>query len=96
MSEQTWNFAQISMASSQVQGSVVATQGLLDEGEGALKMLAGVWDGESSVAYQAVQTKWNSASTELNTALQDLAAKIQEASDSMAQTEAHIHSTFPA
>jgi early secretory antigenic target protein ESAT-6 len=96
MTEQTWNFAQISATSANVHSSVMTTQGLLEEGEGALKMLAGVWDGSSSAAYQAVQTKWNGASAELNSALQDLAAKIQDASDTMAQTETHIQSTFPA
>lgn len=85
--EQRWNFAAIASGAMDVQGSVVATRGLLEDGEAALKMLAEVWGGSTSESYQAVQNKWNSLSNELNLALEDLARKIDEAGLTMGHTE---------
>lgn len=94
MTEQTWDFNTIAHSSEGVRGSVVTTQGLLADGDSALKMLAGVWGGASSAAYQQMQNKWNQASEELNLALNDLAVKIAEAGSSMGSTESGIESTF--
>lgn len=96
MSEQTWDFAQIASGADGANSTVVTTQGLLEEGEEALKMLAGVWGGAGSDAYQQVQLKWNGASDELNAALLNLADKIREAGGTMAQTENHVMNTFMA
>ena len=94
MSEQLWNFAGIEGGSSEIQGSVATTAGLLDEGKGSLASLAAVWGGSGSEAYQAVQTRWDSTSLELNNALQNLASTISEASSTMAQTEAGVAAQF--
>ena len=67
--------------------------GLLDEGKGSLAALASVWGGSGSEAYQAVQTRWDSTSAELNAALQNLAQTISEAGN-MAQTEAGVTGMF--
>ena len=83
MSEQLWNFAGIEGGSSEIQGSVATTAGLLDEGKASLGALAAVWGGSGSEAYQAVQTRWDSTSLELNNALQNLA-----------QTEAGVTGMF--
>ena len=53
MSEQLWNFAGIEGGSSEIQGSVATTAGLLDEGKGSLAALAAIWGGSGSEAYQA-------------------------------------------
>jgi early secretory antigenic target protein ESAT-6 len=94
MSEQLWNFAGIEGGSSEIQGSVATTAGLLDEGKASLASLAAVWGGSGSEAYQAVQTRWDSTSLELNNALQNLAATISEAGSTMAQTEAGVTGMF--
>ena len=94
MSEQLWNFAGIEGGSSEIQGSVATTAGLLDEGKGSLAALAAVWGGSGSEAYQAVQTRWDSTSNELNQALQNLAQTISEAGSTMAQTEAGVTGMF--
>ena len=73
MTEQVWNFAGIEGGAGEIQGSVATTAGLLDEGKGSLAALAAVWGGTGSEAYQAVQMRWDSTSTELNSALQNLA-----------------------
>lgn len=94
MSEQLWDFGQIEAGAGEINGAVGKTAGLLDEGRGALAALAGVWGGSGSDAYQAVQTKWNTASDELNAALMNLASKVSEAGQTMAQTEAGVTANF--
>jgi early secretory antigenic target protein ESAT-6 len=94
MSEQLWNFAGIEGGSSEIQGSVQTTAGLLDEGKGSLAALAAVWGGSGSEAYQAVQMRWDSTSNELNAALQNLAHTISESGQTMAQTESGVTGMF--
>ncbi len=94
MSEQLWNFAGIEGGSSEIQGAVSTTHGLLDEGKGSLAALASVWGGSGSEAYQAVQQRWDSTSAELNSALQNLAQTISEAGQTMAQTESGVTGMF--
>lgn len=94
MSEQLWNFAGIEGGSGEIQGSVATTAGLLDEGKASLASLAAIWGGSGSESYQAVQTRWDSTSLELNNALQNLAATISEAGSTMAQTEAGVTGMF--
>lgn len=94
MSEQSWNFAGIESGSSAIQGAVQTTAGLLDEGKGSLAKLSAAWGGSGSEAYQAVQRNWDSTSAELNTALQNLASRITEASQAMAQTESGVTGMF--
>ena len=62
--------------------------------KGSLASLASVWGGSGSEAYQAVQTRWDNTSNELNSALQNLAQTISEASSTMAQTEAGVTGMF--
>lgn len=94
MTEQVWNFAGIEGGASEIQGAVGTTAGLLDEGKGSLAALASAWGGSGSEAYQAVQTRWDNTSNELNQALQNLAQTISEAGQTMAQTEAGVSGMF--
>ncbi|HXB85873.1 WXG100 family type VII secretion target [Mycobacterium sp.] len=94
MSEQLWNFAGIEGGSSDIQGAVQTTHGLLDEGKSSLTSLAAVWGGSGSEAYQAVQQRWDNTSNELNSALQNLAQTISEAGQTMGQTEAGVTGMF--
>ncbi len=55
------------------------TDCLLDEGKASLAALASVWGGTGSDAYQAVQTRWDTTSAELNSALLNLAHTISDA-----------------
>ena len=94
MTEQLWNFAGIEGGSSEIQGSVATTAGLLDEGKGSLAALAAVWGGTGSEAYQAVQMRWDSTSAELNSRTAEPRATISESSATMAQTEAGVTGMF--
>lgn len=94
MTEQVWNFAGIEGGAGEINGAVGTTAGLLDEGKASLGALGAVWGGSGSEAYQAVQMRWDSTSAELNSALQNLAQAISEASATMAQTEAGVTGMF--
>ncbi|KUI05380.1 MULTISPECIES: WXG100 family type VII secretion target [Mycobacterium] len=97
MSEKVYNYAAIDGSSAEINTAVGRTEGLLEEGKASLTALAGVWGGTSSEAYQAVQMRWDTASAELNAALRQLAATIQEAGGSggtMFQADKMIESSF--
>lgn len=92
--QQVWNFGAIEGSAGEIHGAAKATQTLLDEGERSLALLAEVWGGTGSSAYQAVQMRWDANSKELNAALEDLGLKISEASQNMAATENAVTSLF--
>ncbi|OBI21798.1 hypothetical protein A5714_06865 [Mycobacterium sp. E2462] len=94
MSDQHWNFAGIEAGAGQIHGAVQTTQGLLDEGRSSLAKLSAAWGGSGSEAYHAVQQNWNTASDHLNEALKNLADRISEASQAMAQTESGVTGMF--
>jgi 6 kDa early secretory antigenic target len=94
MSQQVWNFGAIRGGISEVQAAVGTTDGLLDEGKASLGALASVWGGAGSDAYQAVQARWDSTSAELNSALQNLAHTMEEATGSMEGTEQAVTGMF--
>jgi 6 kDa early secretory antigenic target len=94
MTEQSWNFAGIEAGAGTIQGAVQTTHGLLDEGKSSLAKLAAAWGGSGSEAYQGVQRSWDDASAELNEALKNLAQRITEAGQSMAQTESGVTGMF--
>ena len=94
MSEQVWNFAQIEAAAGEVQGYGSAVHGLLDEGTASLGRLQAAWQGTGQASYEAVQMRWNNASTELTAALQNLATTISEAGMTMAGTDQHVAGSF--
>jgi early secretory antigenic target protein ESAT-6 len=93
---QVWDFATIEAHAAEVQGYSAAVRGLLEEGTAALGRLQAVWQGHGQNSYHAVQTKWNNASDELNSALQNLGMTISEAGQQMAAKEAQVASTFMA
>ena len=91
---QVWDFGAIEGGASEVGGVVARVHGLLAEGAESLATLQSVWGGSGSEAYLAVQTRWDNASLELNTALQQLGHAISEAGINMAQTEAAVTTRF--
>ncbi|MBI3227729.1 MAG: WXG100 family type VII secretion target [Mycolicibacterium cosmeticum] len=94
MSQQTWNFAAIMAGAADIHGSVGTTQSLLEEGEASLGRLASTWTGAAQESYQALQVRWNSTAAELNSALQNLAQTVDEAAQTMAQTETGVAGMF--
>ena len=94
MSELVYDFARIQALASEIQGSVVRTGGLLDEGNTSLQNLAAAWGGSGAEAYQAVQRRWDATSGELNTSLKELANRIDEAAAAMLATEGGVANLF--
>ncbi len=91
---QRWNFAGIEAGAGSIQGAVRTTHNLLDEGKASLAKLSAAWGGAGAESYQEVQRRWDQASAELNEALGALSARISEAGQSMAQTEAGVTGMF--
>ena len=94
MTEQVWQFAGIEAGAGEIGSAVQRTDSLLDEGKTSLAALASVWGGTGSDAYQAVQTRWDTTSAELNAALLNLAHTISDAGANMAQTELGVTNSF--
>lgn len=55
-----------------------AMQGQMRSLQSQLAPLAGTWRGQASVAFQQVMTRWNEDATRINTALDDIAAKVAQ------------------
>ena len=91
---QVWNFPVIEALALEVHGYAGVVNGLLDEGSGGLARLVAAWEGTGQSSYVALQTKWNSASTELNAALANLAQTIQEAGTQMQGADVGIGNSF--
>ena len=94
MSELVYDFARIQALASEIQGSVVRTGGLLDEGNTSLQNLAAAWGGSGAEAYQAVQRRWDATSGELNTSLKELANRIDEAAAAMLAEDGRVGNLF--
>jgi 6 kDa early secretory antigenic target len=91
---QKWDFGAIEGGAGEIGGAVARVGTLLEEGNASLAALQSVWGGGGSEAYLAVQTRWDNASLELNTALQQLGHAISEAGITMAGTEAAVTARF--
>ncbi len=91
---QVWNFGAIEGGAGEIGGAVARVETLLNEGNASLAALQSVWGGGGSEAYLAVQTRWDNASLELNTALKQLGHAISEAGITMASTEAAVTARF--
>lgn len=94
MGQINYEFGAIEAGAGEIHGAVGRTAGLLDEGQGSLARLQGAWVGDGSMSYQAVQQRWDSNSTELNLALQNLAQAVSNAGSTMGSTEAGVIGTF--
>jgi early secretory antigenic target protein ESAT-6 len=93
-SAQVWNFPVIAALASEVHGYAGVVNGLLDEGNAGLGRLVAAWQGEGASAYSHLQTKWNTASTELNAALANLAQTIENAGTEMGGLDQTVAGTF--
>ncbi len=94
MGQINYEFGAIEAGAGEIHASVGRTNGLLDEGQGSLARLQGAWVVDGSMSYQAVQQRWDSNSTELNLALQQLAQAVSNAGSTMGTTENGVIGTF--
>ena len=94
MPEMLYNFGGIEGGAGDLDGSVGQTQGLLDEGRSSLARLAGQWEGDASMSWQEAQIRWDTNSTELNQALQNLAHAVRDAGQTMSHVNQGIAGSF--
>jgi early secretory antigenic target protein ESAT-6 len=93
-SAQVWQFGVIEALAMEIHGHTGTVNGLLDEGSAGLARLVAAWTGDGNNAYVGLQTKWNSASAELNAALLNLGQTIQEAGQTMASADKGVAGSF--
>jgi len=89
-----WDFAAVEAASSGIAAVVQITAALLDETREILAKLAPIWGGAGSDAYRQLQSRWDSTSAELNSALQNLAAALGNVVDAARRDERGIYGMF--
>lgn len=89
-----YKFANIEADAGEIAGQVGKVNGLLAEGQGALNRLQSVWTGEGLMSYEAVQTRWNQTSEELNLALQNLGQALSTTSGDMSTADAGVGQSF--
>ncbi|BBY44976.1 WXG100 family type VII secretion target [Mycolicibacterium celeriflavum] len=94
MPELVYNFGAIEGGAGDLDGSVVQTQGLLEEGRESLSRLAGQWEGDASMSWQEAQTRWDVNANELNHALRSLAAAVRDTGQNMLQVNTGIANSF--
>lgn len=94
MPEMVYNFMGIEGGAGDLDGSVVQTAGLLEEGRGSLARLAGQWEGDASMSWQEAQTRWDTNSAELNQALQSLSHAVRDAGQTMSHVNQGIAGSF--
>lgn len=92
--QQIWNFPGISASADGIRK--VGTMVHAEEGQikSNLTSLASVWGGSSSEMYQALQQRWNTKSSTVNEALNNLANAIDQASMDMSHTEGKVGARF--
>lgn len=89
-----YNFGGIDASSAELHSSVAKTLGLLTEGEAALHRLQAAWQGEGSMSWQAVHTRWDHNANEINEALKSLGLAVGNAGQTMGHTEKGVISSF--
>ena len=94
MTEQVWNFGQISSGSAELHSFATQAGAVHDQGLASLATIAGVWGGIGSDSYQEVQNRWNESHAQLNDALMKLAATVGESGETMLNTETGIAGSF--
>ncbi|APT84073.1 WXG100 family type VII secretion target [Corynebacterium aquilae] len=78
-----YQFGAISAAAGDIQSTSGRINALLDNLKAHIKPMVSTWEGESAVAYQAAQQKWDTAAAELNAILASIAGTVQEGNDRM-------------
>ncbi|RFZ52074.1 6 kDa early secretory antigenic target [Mycobacterium marinum] len=89
-----YNFAAIEIGVAEIQAEVIKTQKHLHDANQVLSTLTEVWGGSGSEAYQQVQQQWDSASADLNAALQALAHAVHQSNQEMLTTETGLATLF--
>jgi 6 kDa early secretory antigenic target len=87
MSGITVTFGSIQQAQGDVAATVSRVDGQLNDLKSFLAPLISSWEGSASSNYQALQKKWDTSATAMNTVLQQISQMLGQVHDSYQQTE---------
>ena len=83
MSEIKSEFGAISSAAADINATSGRINSTLADLKARLQPMVSTWEGESAVAYNQAQAKWNKASQELNTVLATISKTVSQGNDAM-------------
>ncbi|WP_433030079.1 WXG100 family type VII secretion target [Actinomycetospora sp. CA-053990] len=81
-------------ASQRIQDIKQGMQGHMSSLQSQLAPLAGTWRGQGSVAFQGLMARWNEDATRINTALDEIAAKIGQSGRNYAASDEDNRQAF--
>ncbi|MCZ9307250.1 WXG100 family type VII secretion target [Corynebacterium sp. c8Ua_181] len=83
MSEIKYEFGAISSAAADINATSGRINSTLADLKARLQPMVSTWEGESAVAYNQAQAKWDQASQELNTVLATISKTVSQGNDAM-------------
>ncbi|MCS4535649.1 WXG100 family type VII secretion target [Corynebacterium sp. HS2168-gen11] len=80
-----YGFGEIEAAAGDIHITSGRINGLLDSLKSHIAPMVHTWEGESALAYQAAQQKWDRAAAELNTVLAAIGQTVRSGNDRMSE-----------
>ena len=78
-----YDFGAISAAAADMRSSSGRINGLLGELKSQIAPMVNTWEGDSAVAYQDAQNRWDRAAAELNQILETIARTVEDGTQRM-------------
>lgn len=83
MSQIKYQFGAIASAAADINSTSARINGLLADLKSQLQPMISTWEGESAVAYQQAQDKWDRAAADLNEVLATISRTVADGNDRM-------------
>lgn len=80
-----YQFGGIAASVDDIRTTSIRITGLLDDLKARIQPMTSVWEGDSAVAYEDAQRRWDNAAAELNMILEAIARTAGEGNDRMAE-----------
>lgn len=78
-----YGFGEIEAAAGDIQSTSGRINALLDAIKSQIQPMVASWEGDSAIAYQEAQNKWDRAAAELNTVLVTISQTVRSGNDRM-------------
>ncbi|KQB84256.1 WXG100 family type VII secretion target [Corynebacterium oculi] len=78
-----YSFGAIEAAAGDIHATLGRINGLLGELKALLQPMVAAWEGDSAVAYQAAQEKWDRSAEDLNQILETISRIVTQGNDRM-------------
>ncbi|MDO5099922.1 MAG: WXG100 family type VII secretion target [Corynebacterium sp.] len=78
-----YGFGEIEAAAGDIQSTSGRINALLDAIKSQIQPMVSSWEGDSAIAYQEAQNKWDRAAAELNTVLATISQTVRSGNDRM-------------